>query len=75
MKLRLALLVAVGMAIVGGAAAWAQTPPPVGPSQSPASTETTVSDVVVTAHRLDEARQSIQPSLGATTYSVTNATI
>jgi outer membrane receptor protein involved in Fe transport len=32
-------------------------------------------DVVVTAHRLNDARESIQPSLGATTYSVDNAAI
>jgi outer membrane receptor for ferrienterochelin and colicins len=32
-------------------------------------------EVVVTARRLNDARASIQPSLGATTYTVTNATI
>ena len=32
-------------------------------------------DIIVTAHRLDAARASIQPSLGATSYSITNATI
>ena len=32
-------------------------------------------DVVVTARRLDEARALIQPSLGATSYTITNATI
>ena len=34
-----------------------------------------VPEVVVTALRLDAARQSIQPSLGASTYTVTNETI
>ena len=34
-----------------------------------------VADVVVTARRLDEAREAIQPGLGATTYSVSNQTI
>jgi outer membrane receptor for ferrienterochelin and colicins len=32
-------------------------------------------DIVVTARKLDEARASIQPSLGATSYGITNATI
>ena len=32
-------------------------------------------DIVVTARRLDEARASIQPSLGATSYTITNDTI
>ncbi len=31
--------------------------------------------IVVTAQRLDAARASIQPSLGATSYTITNATI
>ncbi len=33
------------------------------------------SDVVVTARRLDAARAAIQPSLGATSYTITNDTI
>ncbi|WP_267381209.1 MULTISPECIES: TonB-dependent receptor [unclassified Sphingomonas] len=33
------------------------------------------SDIVVTARRLDEARAAIQPSLGATSYTITNDTI
>ncbi|WP_375392539.1 TonB-dependent receptor [uncultured Sphingomonas sp.] len=33
------------------------------------------SDVVVTAKRLDDARASIQPALGATSYTITNDTI
>ena len=32
-------------------------------------------DIVVTARRLDAARASIQPSLGATSYTISNATI
>ena len=76
MKLRLTVLAAVG-AVVGGPGAWAQSPPAPPPSVAKPSADgsVTVSDIVVTARRLDEARQSIQPSLGATTYSVTNATI
>ncbi|WP_174291473.1 TonB-dependent receptor [Sphingomonas bacterium] len=33
------------------------------------------SDIIVTAKRLDAARSSIQPSLGATSYTITNDTI
>ena len=60
----LAQTAAAGNAPPGGAAA----PPP------PAASDT-VSEVVVTAQRLNAARDSVQPSLGATTYSVTNAAI
>ncbi len=43
-------------------------------SSAPAAPKA-VSEVVVTAQRLNEARESIEPSLGATTYSITNAAI
>ena len=36
---------------------------------------TALSEVVVTAQRLNAARATVEPSLGATTYTVTNATI
>ena len=51
----------------------AQTPDntPVTTPAAPATTK----DIVVTAKRLDDARAHIQPSLGATTYTITNATI
>ncbi|GAA0294293.1 hypothetical protein GCM10009087_00090 [Sphingomonas oligophenolica] len=45
-----------------------------GAGSAPVAAEDTSKDVVVTG-KLDAARASIQPSLGATTYSVTNATI
>ena len=32
-------------------------------------------DVIITARRLNEARAAVQPSLGATSYGVTNTTI
>ena len=51
------------------------TPPAKPASSVPGAADTEVSDIVVTARRLNEARASIQPSLGATTYTVTNATI
>lgn len=37
--------------------------------------QTSGPDIVITAKKLDAARASIQPSLGATSYAVTNATI
>ena len=49
-----------------------QAPADAAPSQvTPDATH----DIVVTAKRLDEARAAIQPSLGATSYTITNATI
>ena len=71
MLLRVLLLATVGAVVFSGQAAQAQTLPPA-PAAAP---DNTVSDVVVTARRLDEARQLIQPRLGATTYSIDNATI
>ncbi|MGC1305567.1 MAG: TonB-dependent receptor [Caulobacteraceae bacterium] len=41
---------------------------------APASSDA-VSEVVVTAQRLNQARQSIEPSLGASVYSINNAAI
>src|SRR5579875_105335 len=58
------------LALAGAARAQAPAPPP---STQPTAAAT--SEVVVTARRLNAARQSIQPSLGASTYTVTNATI
>ena len=39
------------------------------------SDPTVPADVIVTARRLDEARAAIQPSLGATSYTITDDTI
>ncbi|WP_158913824.1 TonB-dependent receptor [Caulobacter sp. S45] len=58
-------LVLFGLAV----SAQAQTQTPTADSHD------AVSEVVVTAQRLNEARQSIEPSLGASTYTVTNAMI
>ena len=65
------------------ASASAQTVPaaPPAPGNTPtpdvtaAAPATTGKDIIVTARRLDDARAHIQPSLGATSYTVTNATI
>src|SRR6266404_1691799 len=62
--------VMVGAALVATASALAQTPPP---PQSPAVDPSL--GVTVTATRLDEARSSIQPSLGASKYEFTPGVI
>ena len=45
------------------------------PATSPPSSTGSVSEVVVTAQRLNAARESIEPGLGASTYTINNATI
>ncbi len=44
------------------------------PAPAPSGTES-VNEVVVTAQRLNQARQSIEPSLGASVYTINSATI
>ncbi len=63
------LLAATSLAVLATTAARAQ-----GVTAKPTSANT-APDVVVTASRLNAARQTIDPSLGATQYSVSNATI
>jgi outer membrane receptor protein involved in Fe transport len=60
--------VVVGSALVLARPALTQTPPP------PPLTDPSLA-ITVAATRLDEARSSIQPSLGATTYGFTPRTI
>lgn len=67
------LLTAVSLTALMAGHAFADTP-----AATEAATDAndkTVSEVVVTAQRLNEARQAIQPALGASTYTVTNAAI
>ena len=45
------------------------------PQAAPPSAPDAVSEVVVTAQRLNTARSSIEPSLGASTYTINSATI
>lgn len=80
MKLSTLLLAATCLAALSAGPSFSQAP--LGSPQStsaqasaPSDAATTVSDVVVTAQRLNAARQSVEPSLGATTYTITNATI
>ena len=46
-----------------------------GSASAPTAAPSSGNDIVVTARRLDAARASIQPNLGASSYTVTNATI
>ena len=57
-----------GAAIALSLPAAAQTPPP-------AANDSSVIDLEVTAKRLDAARSTIQPGLGATTYSFSKKTV
>jgi len=53
------------------------TPPPTSPVDvtGPDVSNAHPRDVIITARRLNEARAAVQPSLGATSYGVTNTTI
>lgn len=65
--IRILLLASVALVLLPSAAAAAEDTPP-------ADDQPTPKDIVVTG-RLDAARAEIQPSLGATMYQITNATI
>ena len=68
MRVRAILLCAASAGVVAFAsAALAADPTPTG--------KTVVGEVVVTARRLDTARATIQPQLGASTYAITNQAI
>ena len=79
MQNRTLLLVAVSAWALASGMGAAQTSAPVTdqapPGASPAKSGSKVEEVVVTAQRLNAARASIQPSLGATVYTVTDAAI
>jgi hypothetical protein len=60
------------MALLSGAAQGQTTP---SPDTGAGVATPSVATVVVTARRLDDARQTIEPSLGATTYTLDNAAI
>ena len=57
------------MALTHPAKVWASAAADGGDNGAPTG------EIVVTAHRLDAARESIKPSLGASTYSLSNAAI
>ena len=78
MTSRLRLLAFASLVVMAVAtAAQAQAPSSAQPSapSPPASASASAQEVVVTAARLNAARQSIEPSLGASVYSVSNAAI
>ena len=70
---KLVLLAAASVGVLAATAASAQTSAPAS-SGTPAASGA-VSEIVVTAQRLDAARSEIEPSLGATTYSLPEAFI
>ena len=71
------LLATAGALAISAPAAHAQQPSsPSGAASSTArASDKTVSEVVVTARRLDAARQTVEPALGATTYSLSKQVI
>ena len=89
MKLRLVLAAAASLLAIAPAAAHAQAEAgvaapvqgvgslstPNASAQTTATPDSSVSEIVVTAQRLNAARQSIEPALGATTYTLNSAAI
>ena len=69
-SIKLALCGAAAGALLIGPHALAQTTAT--PAAMPAPANNDVSEVVVTARRLDAAREAIEPSLGATAYSLSD---
>jgi outer membrane receptor protein involved in Fe transport len=60
----------LALALAPGATLAADPPPSQAPDQAAA-----VSEIVVTAQRLDVARDAIEPSLGASTYTISSKTV
>jgi len=69
LMLKLILASSAPLALILASAAQAQTAP------APPTNTSVLSEVVVTARRLDQARASIQPQTGASTYTLTNQAI
>ena len=61
--------------LAGEAHAQATSAPASPTTATPPAKSSTVSEIVVTARRLDRARASIQPQVGASTYTLTNEAI
>ena len=66
-------LAACALALAGAPPAFGADPAPA--DQPPVDAPATPSQIVVTAHRLDSARESIKPSLGASTYTLSEQAI
>jgi outer membrane receptor protein involved in Fe transport len=80
MRFRVAVLCAVSLLALSSGARAQSAEAPASPvvtqtKAAPAATTDQPGDIVVRARRLNEARASIQPSLGATSYGIDNATI
>jgi outer membrane receptor protein involved in Fe transport len=74
MRLPLLLLAGTGACALLSGAAFAQTAASA-TTTAPDPGDSAVSALVISGQKLDAARQAIQPSLGATTYSVTDKLI
>ncbi len=68
MRLRSLLMAAAGLTLAAPTLALADAP--AAPAAAPAASSDAVSEVVITARRLDAARQTVEPALGASTYSL-----
>ena len=68
MRARVFLLGAVSVGALAFASAAFAAPPDT-------ASQTTVGEIVITARRLDTARDTIQPQTGASTYAITNQAI
>jgi outer membrane receptor protein involved in Fe transport len=75
MRLNLLLLAGTGACALLSSPALARTAPQPPPAAAAASDDSAVSALIVTGQKLDAARQAIQPSLGATTYTVSDKLI
>ena len=71
LKVRLLASAAFAMALAGASSAFAQTATAPPPAVDPGSAAPAVSEVVVTAQRLNAAREAVQPSLGCTCATTT----
>jgi outer membrane receptor protein involved in Fe transport len=66
---------AVLIGVLGGAISANAAPDPQASGDASSGGGATVSEIVVTSKRLDQARAAIQPQIGASVYSITNDAI
>ncbi|HZZ34917.1 MAG TPA: hypothetical protein VFE03_04270, partial [Caulobacteraceae bacterium] len=69
MRCRSVSLAVLGLVLIAPAAALAAEAAP------DAASDTDAAELVVTAQKLDEARAKVEPSLGASTYTITSALV
>ncbi len=76
MRVKSGLMAAAALGALWGAPALAQTlPTPAPPEDAAGGGGVSVKEVVVTAQRLDAARQTVEPALGASTYSLSRQVV